>query len=305
MNKKIVITGATGLIGRELSRRLIDRDDEVYILTRSPQKAEVLIPRAEEYIEWDYSNEGWEKYISSADAVIHLAGENVMAGRWSEEHKRRIKTSRIESTRALVDAMAKVEKKPEVFICASATGYYGTSEEELFDENSPAGKNFLANVTEEWENEAAKVKEIDIRYVGIRTGIVLSKYGGALARMLMPFKFFIGGPLGNGNQWFPWIHINDIVRLYLYALDHSEVSGILNGVAPQNVTMKEFCKSLGKIMHRPAMFNVPEFALKILFGEGADVLIKGANVIPRRTKEAGYRFEYSNVDDALKQLLQI
>ena len=303
MNKKIIITGATGLIGRELARRLIERDDEVYILSRSPKRAEVLVPRAEEYVSWEPTNDGLERFISGADAVIHLAGENVMARRWSEDHKQKVKTSRVESTRALVNAIDNVDKKPAVFICASATGYYGTSEDKLFDENSPAGYDFLADVTSEWENEAAKVKDSGIRYVGIRTGIVLSKYGGALARMLTPFKYFVGGPLGNGTQWFPWIHINDIVRLYIYALDNSNVSGILNGVAPQNVTMKEFCKVLGKAMRRPSVFNVPEFALRLLFGEGAGVLVKGAKVNPKRTLEAGFRFEFESVDEALRNLI--
>jgi len=303
MPKKIIITGATGLIGRELSSKLISGGNEVIIFSRSPQKAKEIIHGAQEYVEWRDNRDTWEKYIGQADAVIHLAGENVMARRWSENHKNRIINSRINTTRSIAEAIANSDKKPEVFICASATGYYGTSETSEFDESSQPGTDFLAKVTKEWESEARRVEEFGLRYTGIRTGIVLDKRGGALARMLTPFKFYIGGPLGNGKQWFPWIHIEDVVNIYLYALDNPEVSGVLNAVAPHPVTMTEFCSALGKVMHRPSFFHVPSFVLKILFGEGADVLVKGAHVKPKRTIEAGYNFRFQEVKNALANLL--
>ncbi|MFC2139887.1 TIGR01777 family oxidoreductase, partial [Bacteroidota bacterium] len=173
-----------------------------------------------------------------------------------------------------------------------------------FDEYSPAGNDFLSGVTVEWENEAKRAEDLGIRYAGIRTGIVLSKDGGALTRMLLPFKLFIGGPLGDGKQWFPWIHIDDVTGIYLHVIDNPGVNGVLNGAAPEQLVMKEFCRMLGKVLHRPSYLNVPKFALKILFGEGADMLIKGTKVNPKRTIESGYKFKFDNAESALKNLLK-
>ena len=304
MSKKVAIFGATGLIGRSISQTLIERGDEVIVFTRSPGKAEILIPGAKEYLNWGEDNLSWKDNLNNLDAVIHLAGENVLARRWNENHKNLVKQSRIESTRTIVNALADVENKPEVFVCASAVGFYGTSEKMEFDEYSKAGSDFLAGVTVDWENEAKRVEDLGIRYAGIRTGIVLSKYGGALARMLLPFKLFIGGPLGDGKQWVPWIHIDDVAGIYLHAIDNPNVNGVLNGAAPEHIVMKEFCKVLGKVLNRPSVFNVPKFVLKILFGEGADILIKGTKVIPKRTIMNGYEFKFDNAEAALKNLLK-
>ena len=304
MAKKIAIFGATGLIGKRLSRSLIERGDEVLVFSRSPEKAKMLIPGAKEYLSWNTGDLSWKIQLNDLDAVIHLAGENVLSRRWNKNHKNRIKQSRIESTRAIVDALADVASKPGVFVCASATGYYGTSETEEFDENSQAGSDFLAEVTFEWEIEAKKVEDSGIRYASIRTGIVLSKDGGALARMLLPFKLFVGGPLGDGRQWFPWIHIDDIVGIYLHSVDNKSVGGALNGTAPEFTTMKEFCKTLGRVLNRPSFFSVPKFVLKLLFGEGADILIKGVKVIPKRTIESGYKFRFDNLEAAVENLLK-
>ncbi|OGU57489.1 MAG: TIGR01777 family protein [Ignavibacteria bacterium RBG_13_36_8] len=307
MPKRIVITGATGMIGTRVTKELIDRGDEVIIFSRSPQRAKNVIKGAKEYVLWTQNAKRemiWEDSLEGVDAVIHLSGENVMSKRWNDEHKQNILNSRIDTTKALVDALAEVKKKPEVFICASAIGYYGSSEEKEFDEYSEAGNDFLAGVVKQWEEEARRVGEYSIRYIGIRTGIVLDKNEGALARMLTPFKFLIGGPLGNGKQWFPWIHINDVVGIYLHALDNPKVNGVLNAAAPEFITMKKFCETLGSIMHRPSFFRVPAFVLRILFGEGADILVKGAKVFPKKTIDSGYEFEYESIEPALRNLLK-
>lgn len=304
MPKKIAIFGATGLIGKKLSRVLIDRGDNVIVFSRSIDKGKKIIPRAFDYVSWTPEGENWQGSINKVDAVINLAGENVMARRWNEEHKRNIRDSRVNGTRAIADAIVKADNKPEVLVNSSATGYYGNSSTKEFDENSDPGNDFLAEVTKDWEHEAKRVEEFGVRYVGIRTGIVLDKNEGALSRMLLPFKYFIGGPLGDGKQWFPWIHVDDVVGMFVHSLDNVDVEGPLNAAAPQQVTMKEFCKVLGKVMRRPSSFNVPAFALKILFGEGAGVLLNGARVKPARTIETGYKFIYEDLEEAIHNVLK-
>lgn len=304
MPKRIAMFGATGLIGKRLSHELINRGDEVIIFSRNIVNAELLVQGAEEYIKCNYKNDDWHSSLNNADVVIHLAGENLFAGRWSEEHKCRIRTSRTESTQAIVNAIASLPDKPKVFVCASAVGYYGFSDDEEFDEKSKPGNNFLAEITKEWEHEAEKVTKSGIRYAGVRTGIVLAKEGGALAKMLIPYKLYIGGPFGDGKQWFPWIHIDDIVGIFLHALDNPEIKGVLNGTAPQATTMNEFCKTLGRVLKKPSVLNVPGFVLKLLYGEGANYLLNGAKVIPHLTTESGYRFKYPELDYALRSILK-
>lgn len=300
--KKIILTGATGLIGKKIADKLIQRGDNVTILTRSVENAMRLIPNAADYVKWDYNKDNWHMKLERIDAVIHLAGENVMAKRWNKKHKENILKSRIETTRALVNAIINAENKPKIFISASAVGFYGNSEQPV-TENSLPGKDFLSNVVNAWEDESKKVDEYKVRRSNIRTGIVLDENEGALAQMITPFKYFLGGPLGTGKQWFPWIHIEDVVGIFLYALDNDNVEGIINAVSPNPLRMNEFCKSLGKVLNRPSLFRVPEFALRIIFGEAADVLLTGANVIPERTLELGYKYEFEKVEDALKNLL--
>jgi uncharacterized protein (TIGR01777 family) len=302
MMKKVVLTGATGLIGKNIAGKLIQRGDEVTIFTRSVNKAKHIIPNAAEYIVWNLEQEDWQAKLEGKDAVIHLAGESVMAKRWSEEHKKNIYNSRIDSTRILVKTIENTIDKPKVFISASAIGYYGNSEEPVTEESNP-GKDFLADVVRDWEKETEEVIRLGIRRVNIRTGIVLDKYEGALARMITPYKFFIGGPLGSGKQWFPWIHIDDVAGIFLFVLDNKDVHGVLNAVSPNPLRMNEFCKTLGAVMHRPSLFKTPAFVLKIIFGEGAEVLLSGAQVIPERTMGVGYKFRFDNIENALKNLL--
>lgn len=303
MNRKIVITGATGLIGKRITDKLIQRGDEVTIFTRSVDKAKQIIPGAAEYVNWNLEQNDWESHIVGKDAVIHLAGENVMGKRWNEEHKKNIFNSRIDTTRALVKAIENAADKPKVFIAASAVGFYGSSEQPVTEE-SLSGKDFLAGVVKAWEEETKKVDLLKVRRVNVRTGIVLDKNKGALAQMITPFKYFIGGPLGTGKQWFPWIHIDDAIGIFLYSLDNANVNGVLNAASPNHVRMNEFCKTLGSVMHRPSLFKVPAFVLKLIFGEAVAVLLQGAKVIPKRTIEYGYKFRFENAEQALKNLLK-
>jgi uncharacterized protein (TIGR01777 family) len=304
MSKNILITGATGLIGKRLFKVFLDRSDSVTIVSRSTEKAKTVLPNANKYLEWDFSSKLiLPADLTNIDAVIHLAGENVMARRWNDDHKKRIYDSRITSTKLLVDSFRHTDNKPKAFICASAVGYYGSSADMEFTEESKPGDNFLANVTKRWEEEAEKAEEMNIRTVSIRTGIVLSTEGGAFKKMLTPFKFFIGGPLGSGKQWFPWIHIDDLAGLFLLALDNSNVKGPINGTAPETLRMSEFCKIMGKVMHRPSMLKVPSFVLKILYGEGAGEILSGQKVIPKKAMDAGYNFKFANAEMAIKELL--
>jgi uncharacterized protein len=305
MQKRIVITGATGLIGKKITEKLLLRGDSITAVTRNTQKAKSLLPLQTEFLEWNYNRPVNElsNIFQSADAVIHLAGENVLSKRWTKEHKQNIYNSRVISTGVIADAISNFPIKPGVFICASAIGYYGLTATEPADEYSNCGTDFLALLTKEWEDASLKLDNAGVRRVNIRTGIVLDKEEGALAKMLAPYKLFIGGPLGTGRQFFPWIHIEDVAGMYIHALDNIDMKGAYNAVAPETITMKEFCKSLGKILRRPSLFNVPGFALKLLYGEGADILLNGVNVIPERTEKSSYTFLYKTAKDALNNLL--
>ncbi len=298
MSKKVVITGATGFIGKKIVQKLIERGDEATIFTRSIEKAKQFIPNEAEFVEWDYKLNDWRSYLEGKDAVIHLAGENVMAKRWNDAHKKNILSSRVNSTRQLVNAIGTLNNKPKVFISASAVGYYGNSEEPVTEESKP-GNDFLAQVVKAWEREAAEVEQKGVRRISIRIGIVLDKNEGALARMITPFKFFIGGPLGTGWQWFPWIHIDDVVGLFLFALDNEKVYGALNAASPNPVRMNEFASTLGAVMKRPSFFKVPSLVLRLVLGEGAEVVLGGAMVKPKRVELLGYKFKYELLEHAL------
>lgn len=305
MPKKIVITGATGLIGRKISEILINRGDELIIFTRSPEKAKQIIPSAKEYIKWDYNYpDEWEEKINGVDSVIHLAGENVMGKRWTEKYKNKILESRIVSTKNLIEAISQTEQKPESFICASAVGYYPYSETEEFTEDSKPGNHFLSEITKQWEEETLSVENFGVRRINVRTGIVLDKNEGALAKMLLPFKLFIGGALGTGKQWFAWIHIKDVVGIYLFALDNKNIHGALNAVAPEYINMKSFCKNLGNVINRPSIFKVPSFVLNIVLGKGAEAVLNGAKIKPQRTLGFGYKFLFDNSFKALSDILK-
>lgn len=301
---KVAITGATGLIGTKITNLLKEGGHEITVLTRNVSKAKAALPQADDFVEWSpKQNRELQNAINGKNAVIHLAGENLMSSRWTEEHKKKVRESRVLGAREIVDAIKKAESRPQAFLSASAIGYYGrTAEGEVTEEAEP-GKDFLAGVIKELENETTKVDEFVVRRVNIRIGIVLDKNGGALAKMLTPFRLFIGGPLGTGKQWFPWVHIDDVANLFVFALTNSNVQGALNAAAPDSITMKDFSKALGKVMKRPSIFKVPEFVLKIVLGEAANVVTKGVNVQTKKTLELGYKFKYLDVQSALKNLL--
>ncbi|MBC8044848.1 MAG: TIGR01777 family protein [Rhizobacter sp.] len=309
MAKTIVLTGATGLIGGELFKRLTKRGDKVRVLVRNPETAKEKLKGADAYAKWDAATGAggeWEKLIGGADAVINLAGAPV-AARWTAEYKQLISDSRVAGTRSLVQAMEKAAEKPRTLINGSAIGYYGTQPHlpdvmELSESASPA-IDFLAKVCVDWEAEAIKAEKLGVRVARVRTGVVLSTKDGALQRLITPFNLFVGGPIGDGEQWFSWIHIDDEVNLILYLLDTESASGAFNASAPQPVTMKNFARALGAALSRPSFFSVPKQALALLFGEGAEAVAEGQRVVPKRTLEAGFKFAYPALPAALKDIL--
>jgi len=305
MSKRITITGATGLIGKEIGHALISRGDEITVFTRNIESAKTIIGDNFTYVKWDYRKPGeWQDFLKDQDAVIHLAGANLFGKRWTDDYKKAILESREVSTRNLVSALSKHKSKAKIFISSSAVGYYGSRGDEILTEKSELGNDFLSNVCDLWENEAEKANAFGIRTASLSQGIVLSCKGGALTKFLPPFKFFIGGPLGNGRQWFPWIHIDDLVAIYLFILDNVNISGPVNVVSPESVRMHEFAKSLGKVLKRPSIFNVPEFALKILVGEAASTIVSSQRVIPRKLIDHNFKFRFENLDGALKDIIK-
>lgn len=298
---KILVTGATGLIGKAACQMLVKEDHQVVVLSRHPDAAKSLT--GSNAFRWDAESEAppreaWE----GVDAVIHLAGEPV-AARWTDERKRRIRDSRVIGARNLVAGMKESGNAPKVMISGSAVGYYGNRGDEILNESSDAGAGFLSEVCLEWEGEAARARDLGVRTVNVRIGVVLSPAGGALEKMLTPFKLGLGGRLGSGRQWFPWIHIDDIVGILRHALITPAISGAINGVAPGIVTNEEFTRELAAALHRPVFFPVPEFALRILMGEMAEVAMASLRVVPQVALETGCQFRYPNLRPALESLL--
>lgn len=285
----IMITGATGFIGRALCKKLNDENFGITIVTRDKQKAAKIIPFASNIIEW---NELEQKEIiqnqSNLKSVIHLAGKNIMSSRWTKKHKERILKSRIQPTEKIIGFIKKLDVKPESFISASAVGYYGLSDTEIFSEKSPPGDDFLAQVVVKWENSSAELDKIGVRRVLMRTGIVLDKSGGILPKMILPFKLFLGGPLGSGEQWFPSISLDNLVNMYFECIIKPEISGPVNAVSGKHIKMKDFCKNLGKELNRPSYLKIPEFLLKIIFGEGALYITQGARTEPHVLKKHSF-----------------
>jgi uncharacterized protein (TIGR01777 family) len=304
---KIAITGATGFVGSRLVKKLNDAGYQILILTRNPEKAKRVFPSSAfpnlETVKYTPKESGdWQKAISGCDAVINLAGEPI-SERWTPQHKQEILESRQLGTRNLVEAIAQAESKPQLLISGSAIGYYGTSETATFDETNPPGNDFLAEVCQQWEAEANKVKELGVRLVIFRIGIVLGNDGGALAKMIGPFKMFAGGPIGSGRQWFSWIHRDDLVNLILEAIKRTDMAGIYNATAPNPVRMTEFCQTLGEVINRPSWLPVPEFALELLLGDGAKVILEGQQVLPKQTQSLGFQYQYPDLKPALTEIL--
>ncbi|MFZ1729119.1 MAG: TIGR01777 family oxidoreductase [Bacteroidota bacterium] len=306
MSKRIVLTGATGLIGRRLYNALRLRGDQVTILTRNTDKAGKTFPDAERVLLWAPGVAGaWKSAIDGADAVVHLAGEPIAEERWTESFKKRIQDSRRLGTRDIVDAIAAAAVKPGVLVSASAVGFYGDTGEKDVNEDSPAGSDFLAETCVEWENEALRAESLGVRVVISRMGIVLAEEGGALEKLLTPFRMFAGGPVGNGEQWFPWVHIDDVVGLLLHAIDDAETIGILNAVSPGILRNREFAVALGESLKRPARFSVPAFVIKLALGEFGETLLGGQRALPAHTLASGYRFKYDSIEKALANLVSV
>jgi uncharacterized protein len=306
MPSTYVLTGATGLIGRRVYRALRDRGDNIIVLTRNPERAKSRFPDAAQVLLWAPGVAGaWSAAIDGSDGVIHLAGEPIAEERWTEEYKKRIHSSRVEGTREIVDAIASAEQKPAVLVSVSGVGYYGDTRDVPVDEGSAAGSDFLAGVCVDWETEARRANDFGVRVVTPRLGIVLADDGGALEKLLTPFKMFAGGPVGNGEQWFPWVHIDDVVGLILHAIETQELHGVVNAVSPGLVRNRDFAIALGEALKRPARFAVPGFVIKLALGEFGETLLGGQRVSPRRTLESGYSFIYTDIQTALGTLVSV
>jgi len=298
---KIVITGATGFIGSLLADRLWNQFHSLVLLSRRPL-AEVGVTK-KEWFAWAPPLGGeWEKAVDGADGIINLAGEPIAGKRWSDAQKEKLRSSRIDSTRALVQAIGKAKVKPKFLLSASAVGYYGPHGDEVVTEQTAAGADFLSSLCVDWEAEALKAEADGVRVAVVRTGIVLDRGKGALKKMVPPFKMFLGGPLGSGNQWMPWIHIEDEIGLLLFLMASENARGAFNATAPHPVTMDEFAKSLGDALNRPSWVSVPPSALALMLGEMADVLVTGQRALPEAALKLGYDFKYPTISEALKSL---
>jgi uncharacterized protein (TIGR01777 family) len=301
---KVVIAGGSGLIGSKLIDKLLLRDHRVILLSRNPKKTRESFSSVQVEF-WDAkTNDALTDVLDGVDAVINLTGESIAGKRWTHTQKERILSSRIESTQAIVGAIKQDRRKPSVLLNASAVGYYGNVPEGEVTEGHPKGAGFLADVCALWEAEALKAQEFGVRVVLLRSGIVLDKNGGALRKILLPFHFFIGGPMGSGKQWFPWIHLQDEVSAILFSMENEHITGPINCAAPESVRMLEFCKTIGKILQRPSWVRVPAFLLKRVLGDMAEpLLLHGQKMIPQKLIDAGFEFQFPKLEEALRELL--
>ena len=301
---RIVITGGTGLIGRALSANLASDGHEVIVLSRSPERARHL-PDGVYAERWDAKTaNGWARLADGASAIVNLAGENIGAGHWTDDRKRRILDSRLHAGRAVVQAVEQADQKPGVVIQASGIGYYGPRQEAVIIENEPPGQDWLAQVAVQWEATTAPIEKMGVRRAIIRSGVVLNRDDGALPRMLLPFRLFVGGPLGGGKQWFAWIHPRDQAASIRFLIEHDGAHGPFNLCSPNPVTNGQFGRALGKVMRRPSVMPVPGFALKMIFGDMATLLLDGQRAVPKRLLDLGFDFQFPVVEAALQDLLK-
>jgi uncharacterized protein (TIGR01777 family) len=297
----ITISGASGLIGRRLLKNLTSAGYSIHVLSRH---SGTNLPAGVKLSVWDpVKSMPPEAALLDANGVIHLAGEPV-AQRWTEDAKRRIRDSRVEGTRNLVAALGKLERRPEVLVCASAVGYYGSRSNEVLDESAPPAHGFLADLCAAWELEAQQAEALGVRVVRLRTGLVLDARGGALQRMLPPFRIGAGGRLADGKHWMSWIHAEDLAALYRFALENGTAHGAFNAVAPNPVTNEAFTRSLAAAVHRPAVFPMPAAALKLIFGEMSEILLDSQRVVPKAAQAAGFQFRFPQLDSALADVLR-
>ena len=296
---KTLITGATGFVGHHLAQKL----PEAIVAGRSVAKINKRFGETREAREWDGSGTSSATLLEGVGTVYHLAGESIFHGRWSAAKKDRIRASRVENTRNLVEMISRTANGPKTLICSSAVGYYGSRGEEKLTEQSIPGVDFLAQVCMDWEKEALKAEEHGVRVVLVRTGVVLGADGGALAQMLPPFKMGVGGRLGSGRQFMPWIHIDDLINIMLYAKENTSLRGAINAVAPEPIRNSDFTRALAKALGRPAILPAPGFALKLLLGEFATVLLGSQYVIPEVLQQAGYEYAYPEIKTALESFV--
>lgn len=300
---QIVVTGGTGFIGRPLCASLCQEGHRVTLLTRRIE-AQGPCDSTVTAVEWNGRKAGaWEDCLDGADAVINLAGAPIADGPWTEARKQLLMESRVLTTRLLVDALSRRSLKPRTLISASGIGYYGASDDRVLDEGAAHGQGFLADLSLAWEAEALRAAEVGVRVVLLRTGMVLEQDGGALPKMLVPFRLFAGGPIMPGTQWVSWIHRRDHIGLIQWALTATNVSGPVNAVAPEAVTMKQFCNSIGRVLHRPSWLPVPGFALHLALGELGTLMTTGQRVNPAKALAGGYVFHYPTLEPALRAIL--
>ncbi|MEO0542007.1 MAG: TIGR01777 family oxidoreductase [Cyanobacteria bacterium P01_A01_bin.105] len=304
---KVAVTGATGFVGSELVQQLQAAGHSVKVLTRNPERARRVFPEAAfpsvAVTAYTPTESGpWQAEISGCDGVINLAGEPI-SERWTPERKRAMLASRQVGTEKLVEAIVQAAQKPAVMVSASAVGFYGTSETaEFYETSAPVEQDFLSEICQKWEAAAESVTAVGTRLVVIRIGIVLGT-GGAIAKMLTPFRLYAGGPIGSGRQWFSWIHRHDLVRLFIQGLTDEGMQGVYNGTAPNPVRMNDLCNALGQVMNRPSWLPVPDFVIETLLGDGAKVVLEGQKVLPERTQAAGFSFKYPKVEPALREVV--
>lgn len=305
---RLFLTGSTGLIGHRLVHDRIERGDEIVLLTRDVQRASHVFDatqtRISTFVEGDPARPGsWQNALSGCDAVIHLAGAGLTDRRWSAAYKQTLQASRIDSSREVVSAIDKSSDRPAVLVSASGIGYYGDrGDEELTEESSP-GNDFLAQLCQAWETQAAEAERLGTRVVMLRIAPVLDARGGALRKMILPFKLFAGGPLGSGRQFFPWVHWRDLIGLINHALDHQRLRGPINAVAPQQIRQREFARALGRALGRPAFMPTPRLLLRLALGDVASSLLASQRAVPRKALESSYEFAFPNVEEALQALI--
>lgn len=302
---KIAVIGATGFVGSNLLDHLLSNGGwEIRILSRDAERARSSLPASITVHQWDPCNALPGELLEGVEAVVNLAGENVADGRWSAQSKRLIRDSRVNTTTNLARCLASLEVKPRVLVNASAIGYYGPRDDKELTEDALPGDDFLAGVCQEWEEAGNEVEACGIRTVLLRIGIVLGKDGGALKKMLLPFRLGLGGPLGNGRQWMSWIANDDLAGLIIHAIQCDSIAGPLNGTAPEPVTNRDFSKALGRSLGRPAFMPMPGFALRLLVGEFADILLTGQRVVPHKALQSNYKFKFPRLQEALQAIVK-
>lgn len=297
----VLITGATGFIGGFLRTRLLEEGHRIIVVSRNPQKYQSERAENQSFISWEMID--LVEAMKESDVVINLAGESIFGQRWTDDVKKRLYDSRVDSTKALVQAISQVEDKPSLMISASAVGIYGDGENQLLNENSRFGDDFLAKICVAWEEEALKVRELGVRLAIPRIGIVLHPEDGALQKMILPFKLFAGGPIGDGQQFVPWVHMHDAINALLHPIEYTDFEGAYNVCAPESVTNEALSFQIGRTLNRPSWINAPKFALNLILGEAAQPVLSSLRVLPKALMDHGFEFIFDDLEEALSDLL--